>query len=171
MIRKATPDDSTNVSALGVAAGMFPADDMTITDTMMADYFSGNQERGHVCLIDEEAGESLGIAYYLPKPATDGTWELLMIAVRPDHQGQGRGAALMHAMETELRERGQRLVLVETSGTPEFELTRMFYLKQGYVVEARVRDYYEEGADMVLFWKALSPELTARPRQAGDNKE
>jgi len=47
----------------------------------MIDYFGGNHQRGHACLIDEEAGVPLGVAYYCLKPATDGTWELLMIAV------------------------------------------------------------------------------------------
>ncbi|WP_221090904.1 GNAT family N-acetyltransferase [Deinococcus aquaedulcis] len=156
MIRPATPQDASTVTALAVAAGMFPPDQTEVTDTMMADYFAGNHERGHRCLIDEDARAALGVAYVLPKPATEGTWELLMIAIHPDHQGQGRGAALMTHVENELRSQGARLLLVETSGTPDYARTRAFYVQCGYEEEARVRDYYEAGADMVLFRKALS---------------
>lgn len=154
MIRPATREDSPTVTALGVAAGMFPPDDTVVTDRMMADYFAGLVDRGHVCVIDEE-DEPLGVAYYEPARATEGTWYLTMIAVRPDRQGQGRGAALMRHIEADLREKGQRALLVETSGDPGFARTRAFYVRCGYQEEARVRDYYAAGDDMVLFRKLL----------------
>jgi len=154
MIRPATPDDSATVTALAVAAGLFPADDTTVTDRMMAEYFAKNRENGHGCLIDEE-GEPLGVAYYAPATATDGTWYLTMIAVRKETQGQGRGTALMRHVEDVLRASGQRVLLVETSGHPAFARTRAFYAKLGYEEEARVREYYAAGEDMVLFRKAL----------------
>lgn len=122
---------------------------------MMVDYFGGQREEGHVWVMDEE-GAPLGVAYYEPALATDGTWYLTMIAVRRTRQGQGRGAALLRHLEEELRSRDQRLLLVETSGLPAFERTRAFYEKCGYEQEARVRDYYEPGDDMVLFRKALT---------------
>ena len=121
---------------------------------MLADYFGGNEEDGHACVIDEE-DELIGVAYYEPARATGGTWYLTMIGVRREYQGLGRGAALMRHVEDSLRTDGQRLLLVETSGTPDFALTRKFYAKLGYEEEARVRDYYEAGDDMVLFSKNL----------------
>ena len=77
-------------------------------------------------------------------------------AVRRDTQGQGHGTALLKYVEAELRISGQRLLLVETSGSPNFERTRAFYAKCGYEAEARIRDYYDVGEDMVIFRKALS---------------
>jgi ribosomal protein S18 acetylase RimI-like enzyme len=94
-------------------------------------------------------------AYYEPARATDGTWYLTLIAVRREVQGQGRGAALLHDVEHLLQAQGQRVLLVETSGLPAFARTRTFYTKCGYVEEARVRDYYAAGDDMVLFRKVL----------------
>lgn len=159
MIRRATHDDSATVTALAVAAGLFPASDTSVTDQMMADYFARNRALGHGCVIDEEA-EPLGVAYYAPATATDGTWYLTMIAVRPDAQGRGRGAALMRHVEEALRASGQRVLLVETSGHPSFARTRAFYAKQGYEEEARIREYYAAGEDMVLFRKALGAAAT-----------
>lgn len=156
VFRLATPADAATVTALAVAADLFPPEHTDVPDAMMTDYFGGNEARGDLCLLDEEAGEALGVAYVRPKPATLGTWELLMIAVRPDRQGQGRGAALLRFVEERLRDDGHRLLLVETSGTAEYARTRAFYVQCGYDQEARVRDYYEPGADMVLFRKALA---------------
>jgi len=120
----------------------------------MADYFAGARGRGHRCLIDAGDGPR-GVAYYEPAPATEGAWYLTMIAVLPARQGQGHGTALLGYVECTLKTEGQRLLLVQTSGTPAYARSRQFYAKCGYTEEARVRDYYTLGDDMVLFRKAL----------------
>ena len=156
LIRPATPEDSRAVVDLVVAAEMFPADDVGLVEGMLADYFGTNKGEDHACLIDDEGDGPLGVAYYQPKAAADRVWDLTMIAVRPEHQGKGRGAAMLSRVEEDLRSRGQRLLLVETSGLPQYDRTRAFYLKCGYEQEARVRDYWEAGDDLVLFRMALN---------------
>ncbi len=52
--------------------------------------------------------------------------------------------------------RGGRMLLVETSGLPDFERTRAFYRKCGYEEEARIRDFYAAGDDKVVFRKVLN---------------
>jgi ribosomal protein S18 acetylase RimI-like enzyme len=154
VIRPATHDDAQAVVDVAVDSGLFPADDAGIVTTMMADYFANKSDEGHLCIIDED-DEPLAVAYYQAAPAADRTWYLTMIAVRLSSQGQGRGAALLRHVENDLRARGQRLLLVETSGLPTFRRTRAFYEGCGYEEEARVRDYYETGDDMILLRKAL----------------
>jgi ribosomal protein S18 acetylase RimI-like enzyme len=157
MIRLATPEDAGFVSAVGVAAGMFPADDTQVTDTMMETYFAKNSAGGHGCFIDEldETGERVAMAYVEPVRATDRTFELLMIAVDPRYQGRGRGTRLLEHVEKWLGERQQRLLLVQTSGEDSYAQTRAFYEKNGYLFAARVPDYYTHGVDMVMFRKPL----------------
>ena len=121
----------------------------------MAEYFGGNGEDGHVCVVDDEGGP-LGVAYYQPKIAADRVWDVTMIAVLPSHQGRGRGTAMLRYVEEDLRTRDQRLLLVETSSLPQYDQTRAFYVKCGYEAEARVRDYWERGDDLILFRKALN---------------
>jgi ribosomal protein S18 acetylase RimI-like enzyme len=87
---------------------------------------------------------------------TEGTYNLYLIAVHQNNQGQGIGAELMEYIENHLRASGMRILLVETSGLPEFERTRKFYDQCHYHREAVVRDFYQEGEDKVVFWKKLS---------------
>lgn len=163
VIRLATPEDSRFVTDLGVSTGMFPADDTSVTDGMMAAYFAGRRDEGHLCLVDETepfgggVAERVAMAYVEPVRATDGTWELLMIAVDPRHQGAGRGGALVKHVEHTLAARGQRLLLVQTSGDDGYARTRAFYVRCGYEQAARLRDYYATGIDMVLFRKGVLP--------------
>jgi ribosomal protein S18 acetylase RimI-like enzyme len=145
---------------LAISSGLFAEDEAEVVRTLMDDFFARTMADGHGCLVDMDddldGDVAAGVAYFQPVAATDGTWTLLMIAVRPEQQGQGRGSVLLSEVENRLRRQQQRLLLVETSGVPDFALTRAFYDKAGYGVEARVRDYYAAGDDMVLYRKALA---------------
>jgi GNAT superfamily N-acetyltransferase len=154
LIRPAAPEDSAAVIDLVIAAEMFSNNDAGFLEGMLADYFDGNKEDGHVCVIDDEGGP-LGVAYYQPEPAADRVWDLTMIAVRPVRQGQGRGAEMLRRVEEDLRSGGGRLLLVETAALARYDSTRAFYVKCGYEEEARVRDYWAVGDDLVVFRKAL----------------
>jgi ribosomal protein S18 acetylase RimI-like enzyme len=102
------------------------------------------------------APDPVAVAYCAPERLTSGTWNLLLIAVDRDRQGQKLGSALMEHVESLLAQRGERLLLVETSGMPDFERTRAFYRGLDYDLEARIRDYCRDGDDKLVFRKRLA---------------
>ena len=155
MVRLATPDDAEELLGLVIASGLFPESEVETLEGMFADYLDDEIENGHQFPVEEENGLR-GIAYYAPEIMTDGTWNLLLLAVRPDYQRQGIGARLVQSVENALKADGQRLLLIETSGLPEFEQARSFYLKCGYAMESRIKDYYAAGDDMITYSKNLS---------------
>lgn len=150
-IRPVTPDDVPALKALIDATWLFPAD---MLDDMLAPYFEQGSASSQFWLTDDEDGP-VAVAYYAPERKTEGTWNLYLIAVHPGRQGNGRGSALLHHVELVLAARGERVLLVETSGLPEFQRTREFYLGNGYVEEARIRDFYRAGEDKIIFCKDL----------------
>ncbi|MCG8652575.1 MAG: GNAT family N-acetyltransferase, partial [Pirellulales bacterium] len=123
-IRPVTPDDTAALKAVIDANELFPSE---MLDEMMAGYFNG--EAGDDFWITYDDGGPVAVAYYAPERMTSGTWNLYLIAVHPDRQGQGHGAALLGHVERALAARGERVLLVETSGLPSFERTRAFYRK------------------------------------------
>ena len=54
---------------------------------------------------------------------------------------------------SDIRQLNGRLLLIETSSLPHYELTRRFYLKHHYDQAAVLRDFYADGDDMVVFRK------------------
>jgi len=86
---------------------------------------------------------------------TQGTFDLYWVASDPDARGHGVGRALLESMEHELRTRGGRIVRVETSATEAYGTTRGFYAALAYVEEARFRDFYQDGEDLVTLAKRL----------------
>lgn len=107
-------------------------------------------------LIAEREGRVLGYVCYGPTPMTQGTWDLYWIASDPAARGQGVGAALVGAMEQELRRQGGRLIRVETSTTEAYGATRRFYAHLHFAEEARLRDFYSVGDDLIILTKRLS---------------
>lgn len=155
MIRLLTTDDIPGVIDLVIAAGMFTTEETPFLGEMLSGYEAASQDEDHVALVDEGTDGLVGVAYYRPEEGAERVWDLTMIAVSPEVQGSGRGTALLRHVEEDLRSRGQRLLLIDTSGTARYERTRAFYGRRGYLQEARVRDYWQDGDDLVVFSKRL----------------
>lgn len=154
MIRSASHADIAAILEIAVSSGLFPADGTDEVAGEIDSALRGELGSDHVWLIDDDNGP-VGVAYYAPERFTEGTWNLYMLAISIPQQRQGRGANLVRHVERDLGARGARLLLIETSGVGSFARTRAFYQALGYDEEARIRDFYAEGEDKVVFRKAL----------------
>ncbi|WP_109354597.1 GNAT family N-acetyltransferase [Sphingorhabdus sp. EL138] len=153
-IRPIVPDDIPALKRVIDATDMFPSE---MLDDMIASFFhdEGNVEIWLTFDSSDDQNNAKAIAYCRPEEMTDRTWNLLLIAVDPDFQGEGVGAALMSHIEDHLIARGQRVLIVETSGTDALARTREFYRLCQYDQESRIRDFYADGDDKITFRKAL----------------
>lgn len=132
--------------------GLFPSD---LLPDMLGGFLS-NKSSEDIWMTCEKDGAAIGFCYAAPEALTEGTWNMLAIAVLPTEQGCGAGGAIVAALEDRLRSDGHRIVIADTSGTEEFAQTRAFYQKNGYALEARIRDFWSVGDDKIVFWKALN---------------
>lgn len=155
MIRPTIPEDTTALIALADATGLFPPSALELLRQMLTDSLGGSSDTEHFWITDDDNGP-VGVAYCEPERMTDRTWNLQLIAIHPDRQGQGRGTKLLRYVEQVLMAHDGRLLLVETSGLPNFDRTRAFYVKCGYEEAARIRDFYAMGDDKVVFRKMLN---------------
>jgi len=97
----------------------------------------------------------VGYVCYGPTPMTEGTFDLYWIASDPIVRGQGVGAALVSAMEGDIRRRKGRLIRIETSAMEAYGPTRGFYAAMQYREESRFRDFYKVGEDLIILAKRL----------------
>jgi ribosomal protein S18 acetylase RimI-like enzyme len=127
-------------------------------------YQQQGEASGYVFLVYRElpstsppsnGGQALGFACFGPHPLTEGTFDLYWIAVDPEARGRGIGHALLSQVEEEVRTRGGRMLVVETSGTPAYAPARRFYESCGYRYEAVIHDFYAPGDDLIIFCKPL----------------
>lgn len=130
---------------------LFPVD---MLQEMLSPFLAG--EAGSVWLTAHLNGKPVGLCYAVPEALTNGTWNMLALAVLPAHQGRGIGGALVNSLENHLRRQGVRVLIADTSGTEGFARTRQFYANSGYSEEARIRDFWDVVDDKVVFWKTLA---------------
>ena len=149
-IRPAQQSDLPAIRSVVEDAALFPPE---MLDDMIAGYLAETSQ--DIWFVSMEYDDIVGFAYCEPERMTSGTWNLLAIGILAGHRGRGIGGTMMRYLEDRLRSTGQRILIVETMGTPEFRQTRAFYRANGYAEEARIREFYEPGGDKVDFWKQL----------------
>ena len=150
-IRAVTAEDLPALKTAIAANDLFPAE---MLDDMMSDYFN-NFDSNDIWFTYVQ-DEPIAVGYCAPEKMTEGTWNLYLIAVHPKHQGLGYGTSMMKYIEQLLSDRGDRILLIETSGLDDFKKTRSFYRRCGYEEEARIREFYQAGEDKIVFRKSLS---------------
>jgi ribosomal protein S18 acetylase RimI-like enzyme len=121
----------------------------------LIDFASQAGNKDYQVLVAARDGQIVGYVCYGPTPMTDGTFDLYWIASDPFVRGQGVGAALVSAMEGDLRRRKGRVIRVETSAMEAYGPTRGFYAAMQYKEESRFRDFYKPGEDLVVLAKRL----------------
>jgi ribosomal protein S18 acetylase RimI-like enzyme len=151
MIRPSVPADTPTLVKLAHETNVFKPHEIIALQEVLDDYHKANHEFGHRCVTLEEHGQVAGFAYFAPAAMTDRTWYLYWIAVVKPTQARGLGGKLLKHTEAEIKKAGGRMLLIETSSLPHYDLTRKFYLKHGYEQHAVIKDYYSDGDDLVVF--------------------
>ena len=90
-------------------------------------------------LVAVREGKLVGYVCYGPTPMTDGTCDLYWIASDPQVRGQGVGAALVSAMEGDLRRKKARLIRVELHKRFSIPAACIVFAFLGLALGARAR--------------------------------
>lgn len=151
IVRPMQHGDLTGLQTVLESTQLFPSD---MLPDMASGFLTGKDTALWLSCVD--GASAVGFCYAAPEPMTEGTWNMLAIAVHPDRQNRGYGGALVHHLEKHLRDQRVRMLIVDTSGKPAFTRTRAFYRRHGYEEEARIRDFWAAGDDKVVFRKLLS---------------
>ena len=150
------PEDRPRVEAIVRATGVFRESEVAIALEVI-DAFFAHPDRDYSALgAFTPGGDLIGYVCYGPTPDTTRTWDVYWIAVHPAAQSAGVGTLLLQEVERRLARMDARLVIIETSSQPQYDLTRAFYARRGYAEVARVPDFYADGDDRVIFAKRLS---------------
>lgn len=97
-----------------------------------------------------------GYACYGGRPLAQGVYDLYWIIVDENMKGSGIGRALIEKTEEILCGLGGRMLVAETSGLAAYEASRGFYLGCGFAEEARIKEFYKPGDDIVFYVKRLT---------------
>ena len=156
-VRPLAAADRTSLEGIVRRTGVFSTAETAVAMELI-DAALGNPAQKDYILYSAEgaAGEVLGYYCVGPTPMTAGTWDLYWIAVDPDYHAMEIGKTLLKHSEELVKERGATLLIAETSSKPSYDNTNRFYLRNSYREIARIRNYYAEGDDLVVYGKYFS---------------
>jgi len=160
-IRPVQPGDRETIHWIVASTGNFtPVEIETALELVDAALGQGDAS-GYLVYVLEDTGVPAGYACFGPTPLTEGTWDLYWIAVEKAGQGKGYGRHLLAFAESEVRHRGGRLLLIETSSQEGYAATVGFYQRTGYTLVARIPGFYRPGDDKLIYAKELESEGSA----------
>jgi len=155
-IREMALSDRDAVHQILVHTDMFTEEEVTVAMELVDIFLTNKNQKDYIiCVAEDARKEVVGYVCYGPTPATDGTFDLYWIAVSPVMQNQGVGKKLLIFTEQEVGRLKGRMIIIETSSQPKYKPTQDFYLRNRYLVEARIKDFYRLGDDRLIFVKRL----------------
>jgi ribosomal protein S18 acetylase RimI-like enzyme len=155
-IRPVEERDREAILHISSEVRVFTQEEVATVDELLQAYLYDAEQQDYTFFgAYDEQGHIRGYVCFGPTALTEGTFDLYWIAVSKSLHGGGVGRALMEWTEEHLRAAGARLLVVETSGTPEYAPTRRFYERLGYDGHLSVPDFYRSGDDLIVYSKHL----------------
>ena len=158
MIRTLEAADVPSLVTLVEASGVFRPEEVEVAREVFEAAGAKGEASGYFCRVELEGGGApSGIACWGPTPCTVGTFDLYWLVVHPRAQGRGGASRLLALAEADVRRRGGRQLIAETSSTDPYAPARAFYEARGFRDVARIPDFYRVGDDKVVYVKPLHP--------------
>lgn len=155
MIRPMTNEDKPAIMQILRAIPEFTPEEVIVAEEVIDCYLQDLSGSGYHAFVAGISSSVGGYICYGPTPLTKGTWDIYWVAVDIKRQGHGLGHALMAFAEGKIGENQGRLIIVETSGKPEYEKTRNFYSSLNYKLVGQIADFYAPGDDKLFLEKRL----------------
>ena len=160
--RPLTHADRAPLGALLARIPQFSPDEVEVALELIDASLHDPVTSGYACLVAHD-GAVVGYICFGPTPMTESTWDLYWIAVAPERQGQGIGRALYDGFVAHIRAQGGRHIRIETSSKESYAATGGFYERLGFSVDGRLRDFYADGDDLLIFYREF-PQSSGRAR-------
>jgi GNAT superfamily N-acetyltransferase len=152
-----SPVDRAALESILVSSGYFYGFEIDVALSLADETFAKGQEKsGYYWIRLIEDSKVIGFASFGPNPSSMHSWDLYWIAVHEAFRKKHYGTLILREAEKRIMSLGGKIVWIETSGRPLYEPTRHFYLKNGYELEATLREFYGPGDAKLVYRKELT---------------
>ncbi len=115
----------------------------------------GSEKSGYYWMKAEDEDGIVAFANYGKNDFSTHSWDLFWIAVHSNSRNKKLGSLLLKAIEDDVREMGGKILWIETSGRPLYKPTEEFYRRNGYQLQASLKDFYGLGDPKQIYSKTL----------------
>ncbi len=156
IIKGILPEDRERIREILKSTGFF-YDFEIETALELADetLVKGSEKSGYYWIKVSEDGVTQAFANYGKNAFSTHSWDLYWIAVHNDYRNKKLGSFLLKVIEDNVRAMGGRILWIETSGRPLYAPTEAFYIRNGYSLQASLKDFYGPGDPRQIYSKEL----------------
>lgn len=156
IVRKAAARDRDALVGIIENASNLRREEKDCAVELLDIYLNNPSQKDYFFIVATDGSDKpSGYLCYGLNSLTDAVYDLYWILVDPGFRRRGIGGALLGHTEALLEKEGARMLVAETSGLPSYGPARRFYIKNGYIEEARIKGYYRPGDDLVIYVKRL----------------
>jgi GNAT superfamily N-acetyltransferase len=110
---------------------------------------------GYSWLLMKDEDGVVAFANYGKNAFSTHSWDLYWIAVHEKSRHKKLGKELLKAIEDDVKEAGAKILWIETSGRPLYGPTEAFYQRNGYTLQASLKDFYAQGDPKQIYSKVF----------------
>ncbi|SFM86947.1 GNAT family N-acetyltransferase [Thermodesulforhabdus norvegica] len=152
------PSDLDRVKEITSSTGVFNDEEVAVACELLEECLQKAEKSGYFFIFAYWNTEVAGYVCYGPIMGTDHRFYLNWIAVHKQYQEKGVGKCLLKAAEEDMRLRGAKKIFVETSSRTVYHRARRLYLRNGYKLDACVKDFYSKDDDRLIFSHTIFPD-------------
>ena len=116
---------------------------------------TGSEDSGYFWLKIIDDNRILAFANYTKNSFSVHSWDLYWIAVHQNSRHKKIGSLLLKAVEEDVKNSGGKILWVDTSGRQLYSPTEAFYRRNGYDLQASLKDFYAPGDPRQIYSKTL----------------
>jgi GNAT superfamily N-acetyltransferase len=116
---------------------------------------TGSEDSGYFWLKIIDDSRILAFANYTKNSFSVHSWDLYWIAVHQNSRHKKIGSLLLKAVEEDVKNSGGKILWVDTSGRQLYSPTEAFYRRNGYDLQASLKDFYAPGDPKRVYSKTL----------------
>ena len=153
--RRIQPGDREAIRELLIGTAAFQPHEVDVAMELIDIALTKPEQEDYHPYVLLDDGVIVAYACFGKNPMTRSTYDLYWLATGATKMRQGYGRELFAVVEHEIESRGGRLLIIETSSKEKYRGTHDFYLRIGCELAARVRDFYDEGDDQLIYCKRI----------------
>lgn len=148
-------EDCEHVRRIVSSSGFFSPEEVLVAVELVQERLGKGLSSGYHFLFAEYGGSPVGYTCFGLIACTKASYDLYWIAVSNDFRGLGIGGELLSKSLRIMKGLGSLRVYVETSSRAQYDVTRSFYRKRGFLEEAVLKDFYDLGDHKVIYVRAI----------------
>jgi GNAT superfamily N-acetyltransferase len=153
-IARSVPQDRAAIGEITQRSGVFDEDELKTVFELFDTYIK-TPTYGYTFHSAYFEGKLAGYVCWGMTALTQGAYDMYWLCTDPSLLKKGIGTSLFQAVEDDVRKAQGRLIVIWTSGTPQYLPATTLYLKMGCEQSGRIRDFYRPGDDLLVFVKYL----------------